>query len=746
MSPIDVNNSVGHPVERTFVPSMEPALDAAVSAQQGSQGVAKLLADLARITPHVEKVRVAPADAKYENKLAFVRLGMATSLFSALRVKHPPTASHSLRVAIVCAAWGERLHFNQLQRDRLEVAALLHDIGKIGIPDQILRKPGKLSVEEQITVSLGPQLACEILRGCCADQELLEIIQHAYSWYSGRHDQAARGDAIPLGARMLAIADAFDAMTTDHVYRPAMSREGAIGQLLEGSRTQFDPELTQDYCQMMQQAPEQMHRQVLLRWLQPPTEQVANDRWSHRSNTAVVNSERESQGFKSRFHDQLLSNMSDGVIYIDRDGIIQGWNTAAEQLTGIASGAVLMNSWSATMIGLSNESGEIHEGDCPIRHVLNTSTNVTSRYTIRRADGNAVPVMLHVAPVGSDQPGLSGVVVIAHDASQQRKLEARVESLHQQATHDPLTKIANRAAFDRRLSELVDRRRDTGASFSLIICDIDHFKRVNDIHGHQAGDHALVSFAAVLSTQSREADFVSRYGGEEFVILAPDCDLVTASRRAETIRQAVERTCLPSIGNQPVTASFGVTEVQSGDSPESVLARADRALLQAKDGGRNQVIQLGVGASDDGSTPKKRRGIWGWFDATSDPTSLNTEIITPVPVNFAIEKLRGFIADHKAEIVTVSEGNLHLRVNVNFRANGRRNADSQISFGVRLRLTEGIRRAGTEARQTSLTHTTIKVEIEPTRTRDRRRQEVTSCANQIVMSLKSYLMGRIESQ
>ena len=189
--------------------------------------------------------------------------------------------------------------------------------------------PAGQKVEEQIAVSLGPQLACEILRGCCADQELLEIIQHAYSWYSGRHDQAARGDAIPLGARMLAIADAFDSMTTDHVYRPAMCRDGAIGQLLEGSGTQFDPELTQDYCQMMQQAPEQMHRQVLLRWLQPPTEQVANDRWSHRSNTAVVNSERESRGFKSRFHDQLLSNMSDGVIYIDRDGIIQGWNTAA---------------------------------------------------------------------------------------------------------------------------------------------------------------------------------------------------------------------------------------------------------------------------------------------------------------------------------------------------------------------------------------------------------------------------------
>ena len=738
MSPVDAHTPFGV--------TLEPAMDAAVSAQERSQDVAKLLADLAKVTPQVEKVIVTTADAKYENKLAIVRLGMATSLYSALRAKHPPTASHCLRVAIVCAAWGERLNFDQIQRDRLEVAALLHDIGKIGIPDQILRKPGKLSLEEQLTVSLGPQLACEILRGCCGDQELLDIIQHASAWYSGRRDQPQSGEEIPVGSRMLAIADAFDAMTTDHVYRPAMSREAAIGQLLVGRGAQFDPELTQDFCVMMQQAPEQMHRQVLRRWLQPPVEQTPDDRWTLRRDAALMASGQQLQDSQSRFHSQLLSNMSDGVIYIDRNGIIQGWNPAAETMTGITESAVLTQLWSPTMLGLCDDKGEIHEDDCPIRHVLNTSTYVNHVYTIRKADGNSIPVRLHVAPVSANEPGLCGVVVIAHDASQQRNLEERVESLHQQATHDPLTKVANRAAFDRRLRELVQCRMETGVGFSLIICDIDHFKKVNDLHGHQAGDDALVSFAAVLSKHSRERDFVSRYGGEEFVILAPDCDLATATLRAETIRESVELTRLPSIGNQSVTASFGVTEAQPGDSPESVLARADRALLQAKDGGRNQVIQLTIGGSDQGSTTKRRRRIWSWFDAVSDTDALNTENITPVPVNFAIEKLRGFIADHKAEIVSVSEGNLHLRQNVVFTTNGRRSADSQISFSVRLRLTEVTRVLGTEGRQTSQLYTTLKVEIEPTRTRDRRRQEVASCANQIVVSLKSYLMGRIESE
>ncbi|MFG0255081.1 MAG: HD-GYP domain-containing protein, partial [Rhodopirellula sp. JB053] len=119
----------------------------------------------------------------YENRLAMVRLGMATSLFYALRTKHAPTAAHSLRVALSCSAWCERLGLSDEERDRIEVAALLHDIGKIGIPDRILRKPGKLTVEEQMTMDCCAELGCEILRGCTDDQSLLEIVRYSGTWF-----------------------------------------------------------------------------------------------------------------------------------------------------------------------------------------------------------------------------------------------------------------------------------------------------------------------------------------------------------------------------------------------------------------------------------------------------------------------------------------------------------------------------------------------------------------------------------
>lgn len=737
-------------VDTSLTPGLSfvPEGDAAAVVLHQRDGVSKLLAGLAELAPQATVSVNETADSRHENRLAMVRLGMATSLFAALRAKHPPSASHSLRVAIACSAWGQRLKLQAIDRERLEVAALLHDIGKIGIPDGILRKPGKLTIEEQLTVGLCPALGSEILRGCCGDDDLLAIIRYGSAWFSGRHGQDRSGEAIPIASRMLAIADAFDAMTTDHVYRRAQTRDAAISQLLANSGTQFDPDLTHDYCEMMRQDPQIAQQQTLVHWLSGAAG-AADGRWSHQNHAGTTSPADIKQNEHVRFHDQLLLNMTDGVIYIDRDSIVRNWNQAAERLTGLPASGVVQNSWSPSLLGLCDDQGTVDELNCPVRQSIHTSAPFTGRYTMNRPDGTSIPVRIDAIPVTSDQPGLCGVILIAHDASQQRSLEERVQSLHKQANHDPLTKVANRAAFDRFLEDLVIRRSKTGATFSLIICDIDHFKRVNDVHGHPAGDEALRTFAKVLTKHSREGDLVARYGGEEFVLVSPDCNLAIAFDRAETIRHAVEQTLLPSIGNQSVTASFGVTEVQAGDSPESIISRADRALLKAKDNGRNQVIRLGTGASDHfegiGSTTanKRRRGLWRWLDASGSTDSQTVEIVTPVPANLAIDKLRGFIADHKAEIVCVSEGNLHLRINVRFGNSGRRSSDSQIPFDVKLRLTQT---SVDTTRRVKGVVTNVKVELSPVRHRDRRLKEIDLCSNQVILGLKSYLMGHIESE
>src|SRR5690606_33209115 len=176
-------------------------------------------------------------------------------------------------------------------------------------------------------------------------------------------------------------------------------------------------------------------------------------------------------------------------------------------------------------------------------------------------------------------------------------------ALHAQTTRDPLTQVANRAEFDRMLALFIDAHQETGLPCSLIMADIDNFKKINDTFGHQAGDEAIVTFASLLKSMCRTGDLVARYGGEEFAVLCADCNNATAAARAEEMRKKLSETVHASLANHLFTASFGVTELQDGDSPETMIRRADRALLQAKDQGRNQVVQLGAGMMEE---PVKR--------------------------------------------------------------------------------------------------------------------------------------------
>ncbi len=711
--------------------------------------VGRLLAGLRESAPSVE---MAPQseDAKFENQLALVRLGMATSLFYALRTKHAPTAAHSLRVALVCSAWAQQMRLDEPTRDRIEVAALLHDLGKIGIPDRILRKPGKLSVDEQLVMECCSQLGCEILRGCTSDQELLNIVLHANRWFHSRRDEhGPRGAELPLGSRMLAIADAFDAMTTDTVYRPALSRERAIQELIDGSGSQFDPELAIGFHQMLEQRPELLQGVVANRWLQQLQPSSGDSLWG--SSTVPSTKGNFQIRRETLFYQQLIHNMKEGVAFTDREGTITEWNSVMERMTGIAQDAIVGQSWSNQSVHLCEHAPATDPDDteekeelldrCLVDECLDTGAPVARSMLIKPESGAARAVHVHVSPVIGETPGIHGAVVVVRDLSDENDLVAQIESLHLESTRDPLTGLTNRGFFDGALEELTAISASGGPTYSLIICDIDYFKRVNDTYGHPAGDDALRSFSSLLESYSREGDMVARYGGEEFVLLAPNCDNATAAKRAEAIRQACQKNQLASIGDEAITASFGVTEYQAGDTAETVLARADRALLKAKDNGRNRVIQLGSGNQAQPAETDTKKGWRSWFSTDDPPQEGNVEILTPVPADLAIEKLRGFIADHTAEIISVDENEVSLKLNALCAQGGRRPADHQIAIRVHMTLNEMDKDPD---KPLAWKKTRIHINLQPIRNRDRRNNELSACFTQVVASLKSYLMGEIQ--
>ncbi|MBC8158708.1 MAG: GGDEF domain-containing protein [Rhodospirillales bacterium] len=169
-----------------------------------------------------------------------------------------------------------------------------------------------------------------------------------------------------------------------------------------------------------------------------------------------------------------------------------------------------------------------------------------------------------------------------------RSYRRRIEEM---ATTDKLTGLANRQLLDAMLDQNVKSMKRRGGPLSMVICDIDRFKGVNDLHGHLAGDAVLQNIAAIARRHVREADFLCRWGGEEFLILAPDCDAEQAHRLAERIRDSVETASVDYDGRKiSVTASLGVAEIHVGETSDDLIKRADAALYVAKGAGRNCVM------------------------------------------------------------------------------------------------------------------------------------------------------------
>jgi diguanylate cyclase (GGDEF)-like protein len=172
------------------------------------------------------------------------------------------------------------------------------------------------------------------------------------------------------------------------------------------------------------------------------------------------------------------------------------------------------------------------------------------------------------------------VLAIVRDFTDQRQAEKMAET-------DPLTNIYNRRKFSRLLDQEIQRVERYDRFLSIVILDIDHFKRVNDTYGHDTGDFVLRRITELIKENIRITDILARYGGEEFVIILPETDVKGASRQIERMRKTIEKTSFDGVGN--LTISAGITGYMGGDGCKSMVTRADKALYLAKEEGRNRV-------------------------------------------------------------------------------------------------------------------------------------------------------------
>lgn len=278
----------------------------------------------------------------------------------------------------------------------------------------------------------------------------------------------------------------------------------------------------------------------------------------------------------------ITSAAQDAIVMVDNYGKVTFWNKAAETVFGYSSAEMLgKNPHDFVTPQHYHEqmrAGFSHFAYSGEGHLINKTTEVEAL----RKDGTSFYADMSLSSV--QIRGKWHGIGIVRDVSIRKQAE---DKLKLQATTDTLTGIANRRLFDSRLENEISRTTRHHFPLSIMIIDIDHFKRVNDDFGHQAGDEVLVELARLVSEQIRADDFFARWGGEEFVILSPGIDLENMRLLAEKLRVAVESHAFPAVSF--MTCSFGLATYHAGDTAESFIHRADAALYRAKENGRNRV-------------------------------------------------------------------------------------------------------------------------------------------------------------
>lgn len=300
----------------------------------------------------------------------------------------------------------------------------------------------------------------------------------------------------------------------------------------------------------------------------------------------------------------MLHNIDVGLVVLDTNYEVQLWNSFMENHSGVSSITAKNKSLFGVFPDLNAEwlqkkLDNVVALRTPIFISWEQRPFLFSFKSYRPITGIAEKMFQNVTirPLSHVDGSIKYVCLVIYDvtdvATNKAALSAANRKLHVMSTTDALTGLKNRSSLDRALDMIFQSHRSSPSSeHSLVMVDIDFFKKVNDQYGHQIGDVVLKEVANVLSKNSRKGDFVGRFGGEEFAILLPNCNEDNAFRYCEKLRKQIEDlTISSSKGEIKITMSLGVSQLSEDDLTVATwLSKADDALYQAKEKGRNQTL------------------------------------------------------------------------------------------------------------------------------------------------------------
>jgi diguanylate cyclase (GGDEF)-like protein/putative nucleotidyltransferase with HDIG domain len=575
---------------------------------------------LGRLEAEKERVEV---EKRHVEQIASLNMRTIEALALAIEAKDHTTHTHLQRVRTYAVEIAKEIGLSADEIEALRAAALLHDIGKLAVPEHIINKPGKLTPEEFEKMKVHPIVGAEILDRVAFPYPVAPIVRsHHERWDGSGYPAGLVGKEIPIGARILSVVDCLDALATDRQYRPALPLDQAMNTVKEKAGTWFDPKivavLENRYVDLERIA--QSHEDGFVpcgfsrdlrveRGLAPATGfEVSADNPQSESDflTSIASARQEAQAMFDLSQDlgnslslsETLSVLSmrlrkmvpyDSIaVFVNRNGwllpeLVSGENFRVLSSLKIRMGEGLCGWVAENCKPIINGNPQVEAGYLPDpgKHAVLSSAIAVPLQGLSGVVG--VLAMYHSTPDAFTPDHLRILLAVASKVALSVENALKYQQAESSATTDFLTGLPNARSLFVHLTQEVARCRRMKTSLAVMVCDIDGLKKINDSFGHLEGDKLLREFSSRLRDACRGYDYVARMGGDEFVVTAPGLTVEAAQEKTIRLNQAAIEAGRHTCGRDMITLSVGTAFCpEDGYDVEALLAEADRRMYSVK--------------------------------------------------------------------------------------------------------------------------------------------------------------------
>ncbi len=565
-------------------------------------------------------LRTLESEKRQVEDMAGLHLRTIEALALAIEAKDQTSQDHLQRVRVYAVELGKRLHLSANELEALRAAAVLHDIGKLGVPENIISKPGRLTPEEFEKMKIHPIVGAEILERVQFPYPVVPIVRaHHEKWDGSGYPDGLRGESIPIGARILAAVDCLDALTSERQYRSGLTLEQAMNHVSSEAGRAFDPRvvelLEKIYLELetlagFKPAPSYVHipdmisdqvtvlpALVLAKAEPPPTGSFLTSIAAARQEAQILFELSHDLG-NSLSLDETLSVLSIRLRKLVPYSSMAAYILRGEELVPEYVGGDNFRLFAALRIpvgaGISGSVAHTRKA------ILNGDPALEPGYSDVPAHVQPLQSAISVPLEGTQ--GVVGVLTLyssepdAYTADHLRILMAisnkvalsvenalAFQQAENSATTDYLTELPNARSLFLHLDRETARSRRLKTSLTVMVCDLDGFKQVNDRFGHLEGNRILRLFARSLQGSCREYDYVARMGGDEFVIVAPGLGASAARARGICLSELASAAGREVCGEDFLSLSVGCAMYpEDGTDSEQLLAEADRRMYSNK--------------------------------------------------------------------------------------------------------------------------------------------------------------------